>query len=125
MQSFTCRNEMGDEDILMCDPHKKPHNIIRCNDQPCPIWKVGDWSPVCDSMCERHRQVRCMNEKSKCLSVSLYSMMLMRKLLQWRRSMTDSVTNRIGRRTRLNVGWWSVPTPLIIYPVPTSPRVTK
>lgn len=71
-QSFTCRNEMGDEDILMCDPHKKPHNVIRCNDQPCPIWKVGDWSPACDSMCERHRQVRCMNNKSELFVLLLY-----------------------------------------------------
>ncbi|XP_066144477.1 A disintegrin and metalloproteinase with thrombospondin motifs 9 isoform X2 [Euwallacea fornicatus] len=62
-QNFHCRNELGDENQKMCDPLLKPQNVIRCNEQPCPKWKVGDWSPKCDSSCERHRQVRCMDDK--------------------------------------------------------------
>ncbi|XP_019769669.2 A disintegrin and metalloproteinase with thrombospondin motifs 9 isoform X2 [Dendroctonus ponderosae] len=62
-QTFHCRNDLGEENHLMCDRYQKPQNVIRCNNHPCPKWKVGDWSPNCDSQCERHRQVRCMDDK--------------------------------------------------------------
>ncbi|CAH1132157.1 unnamed protein product [Ceutorhynchus assimilis] len=61
-QTFHCRNDLGDENPQMCNLHQKPHNVIRCNDKACPQWKVGNWSPSCDSKCEKHRQVRCIDE---------------------------------------------------------------
>ncbi|XP_060533240.1 A disintegrin and metalloproteinase with thrombospondin motifs 9 isoform X2 [Cylas formicarius] len=64
-QNFHCRNDLGVENQLMCDLNLKPVNVIRCNDQPCPKWKVSDWSPGCDLKCERRRQVRCMDDTVK------------------------------------------------------------
>ncbi|XP_030747517.1 A disintegrin and metalloproteinase with thrombospondin motifs 9 isoform X2 [Sitophilus oryzae] len=60
-QEFYCRNEFGEENNLKCNPYQKPQNHISCNDQECPKWISWSWSPKCDSNCERHRQVICMD----------------------------------------------------------------
>ncbi|XP_050315831.1 A disintegrin and metalloproteinase with thrombospondin motifs 9-like isoform X2 [Anthonomus grandis grandis] len=63
-QQFLCRNDLGVENAMMCDRYDKPRdNVVRCNEDACPQWKVGEYSPRCDSNCERHRQVRCMNDE--------------------------------------------------------------
>ncbi|KAJ8984117.1 hypothetical protein NQ317_017326 [Molorchus minor] len=61
IQIFHCVNELGDNDDKMCDPNQKPTNTIQCNNKPCPKWKIGGWSPNCDTNCEKQRQVRCMD----------------------------------------------------------------
>ncbi|KAG5875943.1 hypothetical protein JTB14_032369 [Gonioctena quinquepunctata] len=67
-QLFRCVNEMDDENDSMCDTSRRPNNVVLCNNFPCPKWKTGDWSPSCDSNCERFRQVRCMDNSGTILS---------------------------------------------------------
>ncbi|CAH1115336.1 unnamed protein product [Psylliodes chrysocephalus] len=64
-QYFKCIDDNGDENSMMCDPNKKPNNIISCNQFACPKWKTGDWSRSCESNCERYRQVRCTDSSGK------------------------------------------------------------
>ncbi|KAJ8921175.1 hypothetical protein NQ315_013647 [Exocentrus adspersus] len=60
-QTFHCINDLGNEDQSKCIPDLKPNNVIQCNNKPCPKWKTSDWSPSCDSNCEKYRQVICMD----------------------------------------------------------------
>ncbi|VEN49794.1 unnamed protein product [Callosobruchus maculatus] len=69
-QMYRCINENEVEDETKCDPGHKPNSIVKCNDFPCPTWIVGDWSPNCDGSCQRHRQVRCMDNSRTILSDS-------------------------------------------------------
>ncbi|KAF7271026.1 hypothetical protein GWI33_016056 [Rhynchophorus ferrugineus] len=62
MQQYHCINELGQENPSMCNINIRPQNYIRCNEQPCPKWTLSEWSPKCDSNCERHRQVLCLDD---------------------------------------------------------------
>lgn len=97
-QTFHCRNDLGEENHLMCDRYQKPQNVIRCNKDPCPKWKVGDWSPNCDSQCERHRQVRCMDDKST--SQRLLNPVCWIFHYQWQLSMISNAKWNIDHKTR-------------------------
>ncbi|XP_032658306.1 A disintegrin and metalloproteinase with thrombospondin motifs 8 [Chelonoidis abingdonii] len=68
-RTVECR-DVEDQASTTCDKALKPEDIKPCNDLPCPIWRLGPWSP-CSRTCGegvRTRSAACIDYAGKIIA---------------------------------------------------------